>query len=92
MVGTNDRRSSIRKEIHLRQLSIDEALPKLDKYLNDVFMAGISQIMVIHGKGTGTLRNAINKQLSNHPLVKSYRQGNYGERGTGVTIVEMSHR
>ncbi len=92
MAETNDGRSSLSNEIHLRQLTIDEALPKLDKYLNDVFMAGIPQIIIIHGKGTGTLRNAIIKQLAHHPLVKSYRQGNYREGGTGVTIAEMSHR
>ena len=82
----------MKNEIHLRQLTIDEALPKLDKYLNDVFMAGIPLVMVIHGKGTGTLRNAIHRHLANHPLVICYRQGVYGEGGTGVTIVEISHR
>ncbi|UCG55084.1 MAG: Smr/MutS family protein [Dehalococcoidia bacterium] len=92
MVKINDYRSSINNEIHLRQLTIDEALPILDKYLNDVFMAGITQVVVIHGKGTGILRNAIHKQLATHPLVKSYRQGVYGEGGSGVTVVELSHR
>ncbi|UCE97838.1 MAG: Smr/MutS family protein [Dehalococcoidia bacterium] len=92
MVRKNDKRSSISNKIHLRQLTIDEALPKLDKYLNDVFIAGIPKIVVIHGKGTGALSNSIHKQLDIHPLVASYRQGIYGEGGTGVTIVEISHR
>jgi len=76
-------------EIHLRRLIVDEALPKLDKYLNDAFMAGLHQIRVIHGKGTGTLRRVIREQLAKHPLVKSYRAGEYGEGGAGVTIVEL---
>ena len=77
-------------EIRLRHLTVDEALPKLDKYLNDAFMTGLYQITVIHGKGTGRLRQVVQKQLAKHPLVKSYRPGEYGEGGTGVTIVELT--
>jgi DNA mismatch repair protein MutS2 len=76
-------------EIHLRRLTVDEALPKLDKYLNDAFMAGLHQVRVIHGKGTGTLRQVVREQLAKHPLVKSYRAGEYGEGGAGVTIAEL---
>ena len=76
-------------ELHLRQLTVDEALLKLDQYLNDAFMAGLYQVRIIHGKGTGTLRQAVREQLANHPLVKSYRLGDYGEGGAGVTIVEL---
>jgi DNA mismatch repair protein MutS2 len=78
--------------IQLRRLTVDEALLKLDKYLDDAFMAGLYKVNVIHGKGTGTLRQAICDRLSNHPLVKSYRPGNYGEGGAGVTIVELVPR
>jgi len=77
-------------EVHLRHLTVDEALLKLDKYLHDAFVAGLYQIRVIHGKGTGTLRQVIRKQLANHPLVKSYRPGGYGEGGAGVTMVELA--
>jgi len=77
-------------ELHLRQLTVDEALLKLDQYLNDTFMAGLYQVRIIHGKGTGTLRQAVREQLTNHPLVKSYRPGGYGEGGAGVTIVELA--
>ena len=77
---------------YLRQLTVDDALLKLDKYLNDAFMAGLYQVRVIHGKGTGTLRQAVQEQLSQHPLVKSYRLGDYGEGGAGVTIVELAGR
>ncbi len=79
-------------ELHLRQLTIDEALFKLDKYLNDAFMAGLSKVSIIHGKGTGTLRQAVREQLASHPLVKSYRPAGYGEGGEGVTIVELAQK
>lgn len=79
-------------ELHLRQLTIDEALPRLDKYLNDAFMAGLYQVRIIHGKGTGALRQAVRKKLDGHPLVSSYRPAGYGEGGAGVTIVELSHK
>ncbi len=77
-------------EVHLRHLTVDEALLKLDKYLNDAFMAGLCQVKVVHGKGTGTLRQIVREQLAKHPLVKLYRPGGYGEGGAGVTIVELA--
>ncbi len=79
-------------EVHLRHLIVDEALLKLDKYLNDAFMAGLYQIKVVHGKGTGTLCQVVREQLAKHPLVKSYRPGGYGEGGNGVTIVELASK
>ncbi len=77
-------------ELHLRRLTVDEALLKLDKYLNDAFVAGLYQVTIIHGKGTGTLRQVVREQLAKHPLVKSYRPGEYGEGGAGVTIVKLT--
>ena len=77
-------------EVRLRQLTVDEALLKLDKYLHDAFMAGLYQVKIIHGKGTGTLRRVVREQLAKHPLVKSYRPGKYGEGEAGVTIVELA--
>ena len=77
-------------EVHLRQLTVDEALLKFDKYLDDAFMAGLYQVRVVHGKGTGTLRRIVRQQLAKHPLVRSYRPGDYGEGGDGVTIVELA--
>jgi DNA mismatch repair protein MutS2 len=77
-------------EVRLRQLTVDEALLKLDKYLNDAFMAGLYRVKVIHGKGTGTIRQSARNYLAQHPLVKSYRAGAYGEGGDGVTIVELT--
>ena len=77
-------------EVHLRRLTVDEALLKLDQYLNDAFMAGLYQVKVVHGKGTGTLRRAVVEQLASHSLVKSCRPGGYGEGGVGVTVVELA--
>jgi DNA mismatch repair protein MutS2 len=79
-------------EVHLRRLTIDEALFKLDQYLHDSFVAGLYQVRVIHGKGTGTLRQAVREELGRHPLVKSYRPGGYGEGGAGVTIAELAEK
>ncbi|TET16626.1 MAG: DNA mismatch repair protein MutS [Dehalococcoidia bacterium] len=79
-------------EVYLRRLTVDEALLKLDKYLNDAFMAGLYQVRVIHGKGAGTLRQVIREQLAKHPLVESYRTGDYGEGGAGVTIIELAQK
>ena len=86
---SKDKYYNTTNEVHLRQLTADEALLKLDKYLNDAFMTGLLQIRVIHGKGTGTLRQVVRKQLAKHPLVKSYRPGAHGEGGAGVTIAEL---
>jgi len=79
-------------EVHLRRLTVDEAILKLDRYLNDAFMAGLCQVRIVHGKGTGTLRQAVWQELAQHPLVKSYRVGGYGEGGVGVTIVDLAQR
>ena len=79
-------------EVHLRRLTVDEALLKLNQYLNDAFMAGLYRVRVVHGKGTGTLRRVVTEQLADHPLVKSYRIADYGEGGVGVTIVELAQK
>ena len=79
-------------ELRLRRLTVDEALPKLDQYLHDAYMDGLIQIKVIHGKGTGTLRLIVRRELARHPLVRSFRPGDYGEGGEGVTIVELAEK
>ena len=80
------------QELRLRQLTVDEALPRLDQFLHDAFMNGLIQIKVIHGKGTGTLRLIVRRELARHPLVKSFRPGDYGEGGEGVTIVQLTEK
>lgn len=79
-------------ELHLRHLTLDEALPKLDKYLHDAFMNNLRQVRIVHGKGTGTLRLTVRRELARHSLVKSYRPGGYREGGQGVTIVDMADK
>jgi len=79
-------------ELYLRRLTVDEALIKLDKYLNDAFIAGFYQVRIVHGKGTGTLRQMVSRYVGKHPLVKSYRLAGYGEGGAGVTIVELESK
>jgi DNA mismatch repair protein MutS2 len=81
---------AVDRELRLRHLTVDEALWRLDQYLYDAFMAGLTSVRLVHGKGTGKLRHAVHDSLAKHPLVKSYRLGDYGEGDYGVTIVELT--
>ena len=83
---------SVDRELLLRRLTVEVALDRLDQYLYDAFMAGLSSVRIVHGKGTGKLRHAVHDSLAKHPLVKSYRLGDYGEGGYGVTVVELINR
>ena len=67
----------------------EEALDNVDKYLDDCMMAGLSEVSIVHGKGTGVLRNEIGQHLRKHPHVAEFRLGRYGEGETGVTIVTL---
>lgn len=79
-------------ELRLRYLTVDEALPKLERFLHDKYLQGFSQVKIIHGKGTGTLRLSVRRELGRHSLVKSFRPGESYEGGEGVTIVEFSDK
>jgi DNA mismatch repair protein MutS2 len=76
-------------ELDLRGQRVEEILPRLDKYLDDAFLAGMPLVRIIHGKGTGALRQAVRQQLRHHPLVKSHRSGERGEGGSGVTVAYL---
>ena len=78
---------SISPEINLLGKTVDEALAELDKYLDDAYLAHLSTVRVVHGKGTGALRSAVQSHLKRVKYVKSYRLGEYGEGDAGVTIV-----
>ncbi len=80
------------RELLLRRLTVEEALYRLDQYLYDAFMANMPSVRIVHGKGTGKLRRAVHESLARHPLVKSYRLGDYGEGDYGVTVVELTNR
>ena len=76
-------------EVNLIGMTVDEALSILDKYLDDAYLAHLSQVRVVHGRGTGALRNGVHSHLKKLKYVKSFRLGNFGEGDTGVTIVEF---
>ncbi len=78
--------------IDLRGMTADEALVELDKYLDEATLAGLGQVTVIHGKGTGALRRAVQEHLTAHPEVSSFRLGGEGEGGSGATIVALAVR
>jgi DNA mismatch repair protein MutS2 len=80
---------SVASSVDLRGMDSEEALFTTDKYLDEAYMAGLSEVTIIHGKGTGVLRNSISDMLKRHPHVKKYRLGEYGEGGTGVTVAEL---
>lgn len=80
---------SVSPEINLLGKTVDEALAALDKYLDDAYLAHLENVRVVHGKGTGALRKAIQQHLKRIKYVKSFRQGEYGEGDAGVTIVEF---
>jgi DNA mismatch repair protein MutS2 len=79
-------------ELRLRYLTVDEALPRMERFLHDTYLAGLNQVRIIHGKGTGMLRLTVRRELARHSLVKSFRAGEKWEGGEGVTIVELSEK
>ncbi len=80
---------NIKSEINVIGLNIEEATFVVDKFLDDCSLAKFQNVRIVHGKGTGKLRNGIHSFLKNHPHVKSFRLGTYGEGEMGVTIVEL---
>ena len=85
----NSKAKDISPQVDLRGLMALEAIDKLDKYLDDACLAGLNQVTIIHGKGTGALRSAVQDYLRTNRRVKSYRAGLYGEGEAGVTIAEL---
>ena len=83
---------SVSSEINLLGKTVDEALSELDKYLDDAYLAHIPSVRIVHGKGTGALRNAVTNHLRKVPYVTSFRQGEYGEGDAGVTIAVFKEK
>ena len=83
------RNVKISQDIDVRGMMSDEAVDTVERYLDNAFMAKLNTVTVIHGKGTGALRKAIQTRLRSHPHVKSFRLGTFGEGESGVTVIEL---
>ncbi|WP_339213388.1 endonuclease MutS2 [Solibacillus sp. FSL W8-0372] len=89
MMNVKNRNSVVKLELDLRGERYEEALIRTEKYLDDALLANYPRVSIIHGKGTGALRQGIQSFLKNHKRVKSFRYGEAGEGGFGVTVVEL---
>jgi len=81
--------AAVGPELDLRGLRVEEGLRRLHQYLNEACVADLATVRIIHGHGTGAMRDAVRKELAGHPLVESFRYGQWGEGGRGVTIVNL---
>jgi len=77
-------------QLDLRGWRVDDSLAAVDKYLNDAYLAGMPFVRILHGKGTGALRQAVREQLAHHPLVRSFEPAPANEGGEGITIVNIA--
>ena len=84
--------ASVSTEINLLGMTVDEAIPTLDKYLDDAYLAHLPSVRIVHGKGTGALRNAVQNHLKRIKYIASYRLGEYGEGDAGVTIAVFKEK
>jgi DNA mismatch repair protein MutS2 len=90
--GSLPRPSSPGMELDLRGLIVDDMLIELDRYLDTAYLAGLPFVRLIHGKGTGALRQAVRDELRGHPLVGEFRPGDSAEGGEGVTVARLVQR
>ena len=81
--------AAVAPELNLRGMRVDEAMRALDQYLNEACVADLGTVRIIHGHGTGALREMVQRELKGHPLVESYRWGEWGEGGRGVTVAVL---
>jgi DNA mismatch repair protein MutS2 len=84
-----ERARTVASSLDLRGARVDEALEVLDRYLDDAALAGLDQVTVVHGLGTGALRDAVRTSAAGNPLVRELRPGERGEGGDGATIVSL---
>lgn len=87
--GESSKTMNLSPELDVRGETVDTACMMIDKFLDDAIMSSLSQVRIVHGKGTGMLRQGIHRYLKTLKYVKSYRLGVFGEGDTGVTIVEL---
>ncbi|MFD2116571.1 endonuclease MutS2 [Paenibacillus yanchengensis] len=83
------RSDDVKMELDLRGENLEDAMMETDRFLDEAFLAGMGQVYLIHGKGTGVLRTGLQQFLRNHSHVKSYRNGEFSEGGNGVTVVVL---
>ena len=83
-------RPDVAMQLDMRGWRVEDALAELDSYLNDAALSGLAAVRIVHGKGTGALRQAVREQLAHHPLVKSYASAPPQEGGDGVTVVKIT--
>ena len=81
---------TVDSELRLRRLAIDDALSQLDQYLYDAYMADLASVRIVHGKGTGKLREAVRAALKDSPYVASYEEARAAEGGAGVTVAKLA--
>ena len=86
---SNLKQKAISSEINVIGLNVDEAISIVDKYLDDCYLSSLDKVRIVHGKGTGKLRQGIHTYLKTHPHIKSFRLGTFGEGEMGVTVVEF---
>jgi DNA mismatch repair protein MutS2 len=84
-----ERHLNMQTEIQLLGQTVEEALANIDKFIDDAVLGGIQTIRIVHGKGTGALRSAVQQQLRRDPRVRTWRLGTYGEGDSGVTFAEL---
>ena len=87
--GGLSKSANISPELNIIGLTVDEAIPKLDKYLDDAYLSHLQNVRIVHGKGTGALRSAVSQHLKKVSYVAGFRSGEFGEGDAGVTIVEF---
>jgi DNA mismatch repair protein MutS2 len=90
--GSQPRPPSPGMELDLRGMTVDDMLIELDRYLDQAYLSGLPFVRIIHGKGTGALRQAVREELRGHPLVSSFKAGENNEGGEGVTVVKLAQR
>lgn len=89
MTNVKNRNSQVKLELDLRGERYEDAILKTEKYIDDALLANYHRVSIIHGKGTGALRQGIQNYLKGHKRVKTFRYGEAGEGGFGVTVVEL---